>query len=78
MVNIAPINSEATLSLVPLVESKEVMETPLGNPGKDSSNDSSALLVSNADKNEDSIVDSEAINRMMFYQDDLVEIAEPR
>ena len=60
------------------MESKEVTTASLGNAGNDSSNDSSALLVSNAGKNEDSIVDSGATNRMMFCQDDLVEIEEPR
>ncbi|XP_073263621.1 uncharacterized protein [Populus alba] len=78
MVNSAPINPEATLSLVPLVESKEDMAASLGNPGNNSSNDSNALLVSNACKNEDWIMDSGATDHMMFCQDDLVEISEPR
>ena len=78
MVNSAPINPEATLSLVPLVESKENMAASLGNPGNNSSNDSSALHVSNAAKNEDWIVDSGATDHMTFCQDDLVEITEPR
>ena len=77
MVNSAPINPEATLSLVPLVESKEDMAASLGNPGNNSSNDSSALLVSNAGKNKDWIVDSGATDHMTFCQDDLVEILEP-
>jgi hypothetical protein len=44
MVNSAPINPEATLSLVRLVESKEDTAASLGNPGNNSSNDSSAYL----------------------------------
>ena len=53
MVNSAPINPEATISLVPLVESNEDTAASLGNPGNNSSNDSNALLVSNPGKNED-------------------------
>ena len=78
MVNSNPINPEATLSLVPIVESQEATAVFPNESGNDTSNDSNALLVSNAGKNEDWIVDSGATDHMTYCQDDLVEITEPR